>query len=92
MKRVRALAPICPRCDGYIPNNDTPGAYPGALSRADNKTEVCSQCGYDEALNGQATIYMRFEGWKNPPNEFETDLKEILNAETLSVKTCDHSE
>jgi hypothetical protein len=40
----------CPTCDGQIPNNDTPGAYPGALSRIDNKTEVCSACGIREAL------------------------------------------
>ena len=42
--------PVCPRCDGYIPNNDTPGLYPGALSRLDNETEVCSACGQNEAL------------------------------------------
>lgn len=42
---------ICPRCnDNFIPNNITPGAYIGALSRADNKTEICSACGEDEAL------------------------------------------
>lgn len=40
----------CPTCDGYIPNNDNPGAYPGALSRRDNKTEVCSECGQVEAI------------------------------------------
>jgi hypothetical protein len=48
----------CPRCAGFIPNNDTPGAYPGALSRLDNTTEVCSQCGEDEAIlqwQGQLT-------------------------------------
>lgn len=43
-------APICPRCGGFIPNDAMPGAYPGALSRTDNKTEVCSDCGTDEAL------------------------------------------
>lgn len=41
---------ICPRCKGFIPNNDAPGAYPGALSRLDNKTEICSDCGTEEAL------------------------------------------
>lgn len=41
----------CPRCGGYIPNNDEPGAYPGALSRYDNETEVCSDCGMGEALS-----------------------------------------
>lgn len=43
-------APTCPRCGGFIPNDAMPGAYPGALSRTDNKTEVCSDCGTDEAL------------------------------------------
>lgn len=42
--------PICPKCQGFIPNNETPGAYPGALSREDNKTEICSACGTKEAL------------------------------------------
>jgi hypothetical protein len=42
---------ICPKCEGYIPNNVTPGAYPGALSRVDNKTEICSECGILEALD-----------------------------------------
>jgi len=40
----------CPICKGWIPNNDTPGAYPGALSRRDNKTEICSECGQMEAF------------------------------------------
>lgn len=42
--------PICPKCSGFIPNNETPGAYPGAISRVDNKTEICSACGTEEAL------------------------------------------
>jgi hypothetical protein len=42
--------PLCPSCGGYIPNNETPGAYSGALSRKDNKTEICSACGTAEAL------------------------------------------
>jgi RNA polymerase subunit RPABC4/transcription elongation factor Spt4 len=46
--------PICPTCHGHIPNNDTPGAYPGALSRVDNKTEVCSACGVKEAIQAFA--------------------------------------
>ena len=40
----------CPRCGGAIPNNEHPGAYPGALSRWDNATEVCSACGDAEAM------------------------------------------
>jgi hypothetical protein len=42
--------PICPRCSGYIPNDAMPGAYPGALSRLDNETEICSECGSIEAM------------------------------------------
>jgi hypothetical protein len=42
--------PICPRCGDFIPNNFQPGAYPGALSRTDNATEICSECGTIEAL------------------------------------------
>jgi hypothetical protein len=42
---------ICPRCnDNFIPSNQNPGAYPGAISRADNKTEICSDCGVAEAM------------------------------------------
>lgn len=41
---------ICPKCQGYIPNNKTPGAYAGAISRRDNKTEICSACGTHEAF------------------------------------------
>lgn len=43
-------APVCPRCRGFIPSNSRPGAYMGAISRIDNKTEVCSDCGTEEAL------------------------------------------
>jgi hypothetical protein len=43
-------APVCPNCDGFIPNNENPGAYMGAISRRDNKTEICSSCGVNEAL------------------------------------------
>jgi hypothetical protein len=42
---------ICPRClTNQIPNNENPGLYPGALSRVDNLTEICSDCGLQEAL------------------------------------------
>jgi hypothetical protein len=40
----------CPRCTHFIPNDETPGAYPGAISRLDNETEICSSCGVEEAL------------------------------------------
>lgn len=41
---------LCPRCQHFIPDDVTPGAYPGAISRVDNKTEICSSCGLDEAI------------------------------------------
>jgi len=37
----------CPRCAVRL----LPFGYPGALSRVDNKTEICSECGQDEALS-----------------------------------------
>lgn len=45
---------VCPICDGWIPNNLQPGAYPGAISRRDNKTEICSDCGVREAMEDYA--------------------------------------
>ena len=47
---INANYPRCPRCNGFIPNNETPGAYMGAISRRDNKTEICSNCGTNEGL------------------------------------------
>lgn len=41
---------ICPRCFGWIPSNERPGEYIGALSRIDNKTQICSACGNEEAI------------------------------------------
>lgn len=40
----------CPTCEGYIPNNEQVGQYSGAISRRDNKTEICSACGTREGL------------------------------------------
>lgn len=40
----------CPRCLGGIPNDEYRGAYPGALSRTDNRTYICSSCGEHEAI------------------------------------------
>lgn len=47
--------PKCPRCGGGIPNNEHEGEYIGAISRWDNKTEICSDCGLREAM-------IQFEG------------------------------
>jgi ribosomal protein S27AE len=43
-------ATTCPRCLGGIPNDASRGKYPGALSRTDNKTYICSNCGTLEAI------------------------------------------
>ena len=43
-KDYSALA-RCPRCLSLLPVG-----YPGAMSRVDNATEVCSDCGTTEAL------------------------------------------
>lgn len=40
----------CPLCGGPIPNALYEGQYKGALSRRDNKTEICSDCGVMEAI------------------------------------------
>jgi transposase len=45
-----AFAGPCPRCGGAVPNEHTPGKYPGALSRVDNRTYICSMCGTAEAM------------------------------------------
>jgi hypothetical protein len=37
------LTKTCPGCEGPMPH------YPGALSRRDNLTEVCPECGSREA-------------------------------------------
>lgn len=59
----RLTAHQCPRCGGSIPNNDNPGAYPGALSRVDNKTEICSDCGTMEAMDNYALGFVTKEDW-----------------------------
>lgn len=41
--------PVCPRCLGYIPENRKAGEHEGARSRTDNRTEVCTPCGIEEA-------------------------------------------
>lgn len=52
----------CPRCGHGIPNDERRGEYPGALSRYDNKTYVCSDCGAQEALWN-----LRYPGEPLPP-------------------------
>ena len=40
----------CPLCYRGIPNDEKRGEYIGALSRYDNETYVCSQCGNLEGM------------------------------------------
>jgi hypothetical protein len=63
---ITRVPQTCPRCSEHewIPNNATPGAYMGALSRTDNKTEICSNCGEDEALKDY------FDGGCEPQSEW----------------------
>jgi ribosomal protein S27AE len=42
----RVMAPECPRCGTEWPEGD----YWPSLSRQDNETEICSDCGNSEAL------------------------------------------
>lgn len=44
------LEHTCPRCERGIPNDEQRGAYSGAISRLDNRTEVCTSCGIEEAM------------------------------------------
>ena len=50
MRMKEAENRICPRCGFDVPNAAHRGEYPGALSRTDNLTEICSECGTDEAM------------------------------------------
>lgn len=51
MTTTKTKKHTCPVCGGGIPNDFQRGQYPGALSRRDNKTEICSDCGVQEALD-----------------------------------------
>lgn len=55
--------PVCPRCLGFIPNNEKPGAYCGAISRVDNKTEICSKCGENEAMEDLFNTLTLIRDW-----------------------------
>ena len=91
---MRRVLPVgvknCPRCNHYIPNDENPGEYPGALSRTDNKTEVCSPCGQAESLEEYlGTGLMPQEEWsvKNVtlPREFDRDVREMRSVEILEI-------
>jgi len=77
--------PICPRCLNYIPNNETPGMYPGALSRTDDKTEICSECGVSEAME---MFYESLKPEKTswPQVDWYEEKIEAMSDEELSTK------
>lgn len=64
---IRAKDHRCPRCGGGVPNDERRGQYPGALSRTDNLTEVCSQCGQMEAFEQMGGHLMSQLDWRFPP-------------------------
>lgn len=65
-KKSKSKDIVCPRCGHFIPNDDSPGAYPGALSRRDNMTEICSDCGTAEAFEDFLQVQYRGSVYWNP--------------------------
>ena len=61
---IRLDEHTCPRCLGGIPTNTERGAYPGALSRTDNLTEVCTLCGLLEAFEAIIDKPTEQKDWK----------------------------
>ena len=68
--RLPDYAGPCSRCGEPVPSRENRGQYPGALSRFDNKTYICSQCGQDEAL------YQWTTGSELPPVNQPARIKE----------------
>lgn len=73
---------VCPRCEHQIPNDATPGAFPGATSRLDSKIEICSACGTHEGLLQFAgEVLPGPEDW---PVAVPADLYVVNNPERLA--------
>lgn len=49
-ERPVSLSLTCPRCSHLIPNDLRPGVHRGARSRVAAGVEVCSACGFHEAM------------------------------------------
>lgn len=53
------VSKICPRCDYTAKLSDPFYKGYGAISRADNKTQICSNCGveegYEQFIYGEVT-------------------------------------
>lgn len=56
---------ICPKCNEPIPSREDAGKYPGAISRIDNKTEICSECGVLESIDDFLKYYERISSNEN---------------------------
>lgn len=59
----------CPRCGDDVPQPGHKGEWRGALSRTDNRTEVCSACGTDEAYEQGAGALRPQNDWPVPPTD-----------------------
>jgi len=88
---------FCPICGGYIPNAEHRGKYPGAMSRFDNETEICSLCGSAEALgpmmDADAGITMRLaiqngdcNMWRQVVKMGRGAVKEMMEASARATK------
>lgn len=71
MTMKKAPDNICPRCGGGVPNDAMQGKYPGALSRTDNMTEICSACGTAEAMEDfyHGMCLQQSAWWATPKKE-----------------------
>lgn len=70
----------CPRCG----IRNLPPTYPGALSRADNATEICSPCGLIEAMQQWTTngMLIPVTGW--PTHDSDISMDERLQVEQMT--------
>jgi len=85
----KATSPVCPKCGGVIPCDESPGAYPGAISRIDLSTEICSQCGDEEsrALFRTQDAYLASKGlniWIRLPRPGEHERNTGLTRSVLT--------
>lgn len=72
---------ICPRCQ----TQELPVDYPSAISRYDNKTKICSNCGTDEAL------MMFVTGFIAPPSSWPIPFSKEKIDDLLQQLECNSS-
>jgi len=91
------LKGFCPICGGPIPNAEHRGQYPGALSRYDNETEICSLCGSAEALapmmdeDAKITMQVGYQNrdwdiWRQGVNLGRGAVKDMMDASQRAAK------